>query len=731
MTVSLSIGSGNVVGVVGKDGSAASPILPSSPTPWVRNPDWPTMPSVSSSEEKVVCLIGITRGDDNYISFQVQGNYTVNWGDGTSNNYSSNAVASHYYDYNTISGGTFGNGTKSAFITITPQAGSNLTYLDFHKWVDGDANHTDYWSSLLLEIKLSVPNATRIYFTEPGWIGYQGTFIEAITFVGQPTNLATDGLFRNIFSLRYVSIDLTGNISTSYNYMFENSWRITNMDDVIFGNASSVMSTYSMFGGCYGLIKAPSFDTSAVTDARYMFNECWALQEVPVYNMASATDIGGMYRRCQTLKKVPGILNTGNVTSFSVLFAECYSLEEVPNLDMSSGTYLTYMFQSCYSLVRVPDYVMPVADNTEAMFLGCIALQRLPNFNLSTVTYAPSMFQSCWSIESVPEYDFASLTNMSNMFYDCRALRKVNGFKNTGNNQYLNGTFKECYNLKTIPLFDTSAVIEAQTTFQNCYALTTVPLFNFANLQNAYCMFQACRTLESVPLFNFSKVTNFGGIFDNCWNLLSIPAYNTSNGVQFNSFASNCYRLESFPMIDTSKGTDFTYMVTASRNLKSFPAINTSNGVNLYRMFESCQGIKQFPVLDFTSATNIEYMFYDTFALTLPNMTNTSGVDRIHRFCYSTMLHELPAWDVSGVTSDDNMYFDGTKKRLSYSGLYGGRYQAYYKDNLLSANSLNTIFTNLGTAAADSNKLIYIGNNPGSNTCNTTIATNKGWTIVN
>ena len=46
----------------------------------------------------------------------------------------------------------------------------------------------------------------------------------------------------------------------------------------------------------------------------------------------------------------------------------------------------------------------------------------------------------------------------------------------------------------------------------------------------------------------------------------------------------------------------------------------------------------------------------------------------------------------------------------------------------LSATSLNDLFTSLGTASGS--QTITVTGNPGAPTCNTSIATSKGFTVV-
>ena len=70
---------------------------PPAPEPWVRPSDWLALPTVADGDEIFVGLHAIFP-DANFVAFTVAGDYEVDWGDGTSNTYSSGATAEHEYD---------------------------------------------------------------------------------------------------------------------------------------------------------------------------------------------------------------------------------------------------------------------------------------------------------------------------------------------------------------------------------------------------------------------------------------------------------------------------------------------------------------------------------------------------------------------------------------------------------------------------------------------------------
>jgi len=120
----------------------STPITPpndSVPT-WTRPVDWPALPVITESDQKFAGLVAITNDSSNYLAFSCTtsaGTYTVTWGDGTSNTYSSGATAQHQYNYNTYSGTVLSSGYKAAIVTVTATT-ANLTGINLQvKYVIG------------------------------------------------------------------------------------------------------------------------------------------------------------------------------------------------------------------------------------------------------------------------------------------------------------------------------------------------------------------------------------------------------------------------------------------------------------------------------------------------------------------------------------------------------------------------------------------------------------------
>ena len=134
------------------------------PDTYTRPSNWRTMPTVSASEQKIVGLFYVKDlGDINTeLVFSINGAYTVDWGDSTSNNYADGAKASHSYSYASIDNSYIVEpGIKQVIVTITPQAGQNLTTFVTTNYYDGV---TFYLNTNWLEFIISMPNSTSIQF---------------------------------------------------------------------------------------------------------------------------------------------------------------------------------------------------------------------------------------------------------------------------------------------------------------------------------------------------------------------------------------------------------------------------------------------------------------------------------------------------------------------------------------------------------------------------------------
>ena len=99
---------------------------------WTRPNDWLPMPTIDSAEQKIACLVYISNNNSNFLAFTVQGNYTVDWGDGTVENFSSGTSSYHLYSYSSYDASNTtltSDGFKQTVAIITPQGGRIICVL--------------------------------------------------------------------------------------------------------------------------------------------------------------------------------------------------------------------------------------------------------------------------------------------------------------------------------------------------------------------------------------------------------------------------------------------------------------------------------------------------------------------------------------------------------------------------------------------------------------------------
>ena len=285
---------------------------------WQRPSDWLTLPSLGASEQKVVGLIAIFE-DSNFLSLFAIGAYTVDWGDGVIENYANNVQSYHTYNYANISNSTLcSRGYKQVLVTITPQAGQNLT--SFNLGRKHNQARLSFPSTPWLDITINGPNITSMTLR---------------------STLAEAGM------LEKVTLGILGNI-TSFNSLFQFAKLL---QSVSIADSDSVTDFSNMFYDCTSLESVPLFDTSAGTNFSSMFQYCSALKSVPMFNTSKSTSFSSMFAGCTALQSIP-LLDTSSGTSFNNMFNNCPFLQSIPLLNTSSGTSFTSMFAGCVSLAK-------------------------------------------------------------------------------------------------------------------------------------------------------------------------------------------------------------------------------------------------------------------------------------------------------------------------------------------------------------------------------------------
>ena len=299
-------------------------------------------------------------------------------------------------------------------------------------------------------------------------------------------------------------------------------------------------------------------------------------------------------------------------------------------------------------------------------------------------------------IKNINSINFSKVTDISDIFSGQRKLQKINLLSFGNNVKNTASMFKHCYNLTTIPNFDTSNVTDMYGMFMYCENLTNIPNFNTSNVIKMSEMFRYCDNLINVPNFNISNVINMSSMFIDCHNLITIPNFDTSNV------------------------TNMSYMFYSCQNLTTIPNFDTSNVTNMSEMFMYCENLTNIPNFNTSNVTSMDYMFNGCYNLTnIPNF-NTSNVTNMCRmFYWCNNLINIPKLNLAKVT--DIVLMIDNCNNLSNSSILNIANSLPYYDNIINANKYNT----LDYIGFSNKQISVIINNPYASN----YVENHGWSL--
>jgi hypothetical protein len=262
--------------------------------------------------------------------------------------------------------------------------------------------------------------------------------------------------------------------------------------------------------------------------------------------------------------------------------------------------------------------------------------------------------------------------------------------------------FTNCYSLKTVPQLNNTGLASYNSAFQTCYSLITIPAFHSASSLNS--TFNTCRSLEYVPTIVGRLTEVSTNTFLNCSSLqkLTVDITSVNNYANVGLF-TNCVALESVYIIAFD---------TTSHN----------------QTFQSCVALKDITGLtnNTKTVTTTMTMFFNCYSLEVAPLFNTSSVTNNMSSMFSgcTSLKTIPAYSTASCTAMST--FCNTAYSVTRI-LTPIKFTNSIANLKLSADALNELFTILPTVTGQT---LTITGNPGTATCNTSIATAKGWTVV-
>ncbi len=513
---------------------------------WVRNPAWPALTAPTTAEQKVVGLYAVWPGDGvgnggNFFAVNCAGNYTVDFGDGTSVNTATGVQTNYEYNFADVdlydatvtftdtgdlvnrTAHGYSDGARVQFYRIVTTTG--LVEGQFYFVINATANTFQVAATVGgAAIALTTNGSGALLPYKIATVTITPQAAQNLTTVNINVKNSTAGLLR--YASGWLQLAIAGSNITSLvigagttqvSYIY-----LENINIVQLGAMTSFSLLFRNVGMQHVIINAPS----TLTNMSSMFSGCTSLRTVSLLNTAAVTNMSSMFSGCASLQTV-SLPNTAAVTNMTFMFQSCTSLKTVPLFNTAAVTDMTSMFNSCSSLRTVPLFNTAAVTSMNSMFNGCGRLQTVPLFNTAAVTNMSQMFNGCTFLTTVPLFNTAAVTNMGSMFFGCTSLKTVS-LPSTAAVTDMSYMFYNCTSLQTVSLLNTAAVTNMTFMFYVCTSLQTVSLPNTAAVTNMTFMFQSCTSLKTVPLFNTAAVTNMNGMFDGCSSLTTVPALVTT-----------------------------------------------------------------------------------------------------------------------------------------------------------------------------------------------------------
>lgn len=741
---------------------------------WKRNPLWLPLTLATASQNTLTGLVRIepypSESQSTPLSLSATGgSYTVNWGDGTSNNYTTGQVANHIYSYNnnllantnapcTLNAATstvmytnhgFQEGDVVYLYNVSGGAGVQSSVQYFAKnttantfqvsqilggptitmTTDGTATLLEYKQAIVTVTPQAGQTLTFVSTDYDGSTAYTaaynlsayGTYVSYMTAIAwldmsigfsslTDFNICRYVPHRNLERIHF-DVSVAPITRTDWSYWFANLLRLTVVQGTIpIPTTRGAVNLTGLFSGSIGLAVGPAMDTSAVTNMSYMFQYCYRLQALPSYTMSSVTTTYQMFSGCYILTDVPSHWSLPNVTDARQMFYQCYALREISSLSLPVCTKTTQMFYQCYALKAVRSITTsPLLTDCGNMFQACVSLVVAPYFDTSGVTTPGSMFTGCSMLQTAPAYNFSSATSLSNIYYQCSNLRVVGDFTTSSSNTTtsLYALTYQCSLIDHYPFMYTKNVTDFRIYTDSQYA-TVAPAWDMSSATNA---------------------SGFGGQYAGRFRRFLAYGCKVNLDLSWQNLMGIEYMQEVFRNLGANTVATKTVTITYSLASMISPAVSktscgTTNGSNVITQTNTTLLANGMLVTGFGVSTNVGVTFTDAgdFVTRTAHGLSNNHIISFDTITNTTGINVFTLYYVANATTDTfqvSNTANGTVLALTTDGsgtmLYGS-----YITNITT----NTSFTLDKPASATGTVTLT------SRVLDTSVATMKNWSIT-
>ncbi len=351
-------------------------------------------------------------------------NYTVDWGDGTSNSEVTGDITHTYETPGTYQVSISGDFPRIYFDNDFPQPGDSEKILLVNRW--GDIS----WKSMERAFKFcknldlvaidtpDLSNATSLAFMFNNCESLTGNSAMNEWDVGTIQDMSKMFSGATVFNQNignWNTENVTNTFSmfsyaTSFNQPIGN-WNTSNLE-----NMSNMFFRAVSFNQPIG-----NWDTSNVTVIRSMFNEAIAFnQDIGTWNTSKVTEMVGVFANNSGFNGDISTWDVSNVTDMTSMFYNAIAFDQpLDNWDVSNVVDMSSLFFGASAFNGdISNWNVTSAEEMDFMFTDAVSFnQDIGNWDVSNVENMFVMFSGASSFDQdLSNWNVANVTDMNNMF---------------------------------------------------------------------------------------------------------------------------------------------------------------------------------------------------------------------------------------------------------------------------------------------------------------------------
>ncbi|ADO77293.1 BspA family leucine-rich repeat surface protein [Halanaerobium praevalens] len=397
---------------------------------------------------------------------------TVDWGDGSTNSYTSSGDKSHTY-------------SSEGRYTVTISG-------DLTKF--GKGNLTDKKNYKLTKVS---------YFGNLGLTSLSGAFKSCSNLEEVPQKLPV-----SVSNLSYAFASIDKSSITNLD-----KWNVSNVNDMsyMFSFASNFNQDLS------------AWDVGNVESMESMFSNASAFNgDIGSWNVVNVSDMSYMFKKASNFNQDLNGWNVGNVKNMEAMFSEASTFNgDIDIWNVSSVTNMSYMFKKASDFNQdLSGWDVSSVVNMEGMFREASNFnQDIGSWDVSSVTDMLEMFYGAISFNSdIGSWNVSSVVNMKGMFREASAFNQDLDSWNVSSVTNMKSMFDKATLFNgNLSNWNVSSVTTMNSMFANTNVFNgNLSSWNVSSVTNMSGMFALATAFDGdIGSWDVSNVTNMMGMFYN------------------------------------------------------------------------------------------------------------------------------------------------------------------------------------------------------------------------